>query len=258
MDNIPQYERIGIIGDIHLPYHCPRSLALAVDVIEDLGCNLILNGDVLDMHNVSRHGKKSLELQTSLENEIEAGIEFFDMIRKRFVLKNKEVLYKRGNHEEWWDMFIAEKCPAFWNLLRLEKQFDLEGISVTPYNEPTKLRDTNLHIYHSPPSYGVNGARGSLLRKFDISALYGCTHRIQHACQTGSTGTVYNSYFNGWLGSTDLTEDHRLVFKYSKGHSNWQKGFAIVSIVNGKEYHVEIIQIKSDFSCIAQGIHYQG
>ena len=249
--------RVGVMNDVHGPYHCPRTTNLVLDIFEDLGLDVALNGDIFDFANISRHKKKSPLIQTSLEDELYWGNNFFADIRKRFVAKGKRVQFMRGNHEEWLDTYLNEKAPAFWNLCQLDKMVDMEGVEITPYNMAVKVDKTNLYIQHSPPSYAATGPMTSLVKKVDASHIWGCTHRMGHAAITGGSGNVYHGWFNGWLGSTTLSEEHFNVFKYMKGHSNWQHCFAIVTVINGKEFYVTQHEIKN-FSTVVDGFIYEG
>ena len=61
---------------------------------------------------------------------------------------------------------------------------------------------------------------------------------MQHAARTGFNGNTYNVWLNGWLGSTTETEAHAEVFKYMKGHENWQQCFSIVNVIDGHDFYL--------------------
>ena len=157
-----------------------------------------------------------------------------------------------GNHEYRLDRFILNNCKAFHNIVTIDKQLHLDHYNIDwiPYNECYRVDETNLYIQHSPPSYGVNGARTSLLKKHDRSFIWGCTHRIQKAAITGASGQEHYAYFNGWLGSTSLTPEHKEVFKYTKNHEEWQAGFALVDVIEGREFQVTQYKFLGDSVCV--------
>lgn len=230
----------GVLNDLHLPFHDPVAVELVLSAFADIGVDrLIINGDALDFYNVNMHGPKHYDVQQTLEDEFQSGIDFFCDLRKRF----KNIVYILGNHEDRLDRFILKNCKPFTNIVTVTKMLDLEGIEVIPYNQEYKLEKTSLRIQHSPPSYSKNGAMVSLENKLDVSHMYGCTHRLQHACRTGGTGKVYNVWFNGWLGSTTLTKEHRRVFSFTKGHENWQQCASLITTIDKKDFHVEQSQI---------------
>lgn len=234
--------KIGVINDLHGPWEDPKAVQLVLDAFEDIHIDhLILNGDIVDFYNLSNHGPKNPDVQAILEDELIWGEEFLAELRKKF--PDTKITYLFGNHEYRLDRFIMNNCPAFWNILRLEKMFNLEklGIEYFPYNHKYVIGKSRLRAQHSPPSYSKMGAMVSLENKLDASYIYGCTHRWQHATRTGDTGEIYHAWFNGWLGSTTLSEQHAKVFSFAKGHENWQQCAAVVTLINDKEYHVQQI-----------------
>lgn len=248
----------GVINDVHLPFHDPRAVNLVLDIFESMGIHrLIINGDLLDFLNISLHGPKHPDIQETLENELFSGQEFLSNLRKRF--KGVEIVYLFGNHEDRLNRFIIQKCPAFWNVLRLETQLNLDSLDIhyLPYNGFYQLEDSKLRIQHSPPSYGINGTMTSLYNKLDHDYMYGCTHRMQHSARTGASGAVYNAWFNGWLGSTSLTETHSHVFSFAKGHDNWQQCAAVIATIDGQTTHVHQFPI-INYSAYVGGDLYVG
>ena len=232
---------------MHLPFGDDELIGLVLDAFEDIGIDrLVINGDLLDFINVNLHGPKSPVIQETLLDELEAGREFIELVRAKF--PKAEIVFLYGNHEDRLERFILKHSKVFWNILRLENMLELEKHKVEfyEYNYCYQLEKTNLYIQHSPPSYGENGARTSLLKKLDASFIYGCTHRKQVSCLTGFSGEVYTVYFNGWLGSTTATPAHTKVFSYAKGHSNWQHSAAVVTVIDGKEFFVDQLDIKNN------------
>ena len=228
----------GVINDLHIPFHDPIAVKLVLDAFEDINIDrLVINGDLLDFYGINAHGPKSPRVQESLEEEFIQGEQFISDIKKRF--KGKEIVYIFGNHEDRLDRFILQNCKPFWNIVTVEKMLDLKGIKMVPYNQEYQLENTSLRIQHSPPSYSKNAAMVSLENKMDVSHVYGCTHRQQHACRTGGSGIVHHVYLNGWLGSVDLTASHKEVFRYTKGHSNWQQCAMLISVEKKKTFHVQ-------------------
>ena len=224
--------RVLVFNDQHLPFHCPYALNVSLMAAKDVGINeIIINGDLLDFYSINMHQKnKHPGVMQDLESELIAGREFLEKLRDHFPKAKIHFIF--GNHEYRLERFIIQECKSFYNLLKLEDQLNLDKLNITwqQYNDYYDLCE-GLRVQHSPPSYGVNGARTSLLMKHDMSYIWGCTHRKQSASITTASGKVINAYFNGWLGSTTLTDEHRNVFSYTKGHTNWQQCFSIVDII---------------------------
>jgi len=254
-------KRILVLNDVHAPFHDSKLITiegrgLVLDVAKDINVDeIIINGDLLDFYSINSHGAKHPDIQQKLEDELIWGREFIEHLRNRF---NCKITFIFGNHEWRLDRFILNNAPMVWGLLSLKNFMELERFEIDylEYNDAYRVHDSNLFIQHSPPSYGVNGARTSLLKKLDSSHIYGCTHRMQHAAVTGHSGELYNAWFNGWLGSVDETQEHKRVFSYAKGHENWQKCFSIVNLIDDREYHVQQVPIINN-RCVVDGQLYE-
>lgn len=223
---------------------------MMLDILEDLNLDrLIINGDLLDLYSVNRYGIHP-QVNVDLEQELYIGRRFIENLRKRF--PRLEIVYLFGNHEARYEKWVIENAKPMYNLLRLEFELDLAKHDITwfPYNSKYRIEETDCYVQHSPPSYGVNGARTSLLQKSDQSFIFGCSHRQQHATITAGSGKVYECYFNGWLGSTTETESHAQVFSYRKGHHSWQQCFCIVNVIDGKEFLINQYSIRDHKVCV--------
>lgn len=232
----------GVINDLHIPFHDERALTLVLDAFQDIGIDrLFLNGDILDFLNVSLHGPKNPDIQETLENEIQAGIDFIKSLRKRF--PTQEIIFNAGNHEWRLDRFIIQKCPAFWNLFKVESMLQLaeNNIIYYPYNSRIQLEKTNLYLQHSPPSY--SSAKASYSKKHDQSSMYACSHRVEYYATTGGSGEVYETYFNGWLGDS---KTHHNVFSFMKGHESWQQCASLIAIEDERSFHVQQAVIRDN------------
>lgn len=145
-----------------------------------------------------------------------------------------------------------EKCPWFWNKLKLEKQIDFEaiGVDLVPYNERFQIDKTDLFVQHSPPSYSENAPMTSLKMKMDQDHIWGCAHRTGMAVLTGSSGKTYTSYIGGWFGDRGVIKkrqmempENRRVFFFTKNHQRWNCSFHLVT-THKKIHHVQQIIIK--------------
>jgi len=254
-------KRILVFNDVHMPFHDSKLITsnakgLVLDVAKDIQVDhIIINGDLVDFYDINSHGPSHPDVKQKLEDELNMGRDFFEALRERFKCR---ITFIAGNHENRLDRFIMNNAPNFWNLFRLEKYFNLEKLDIEylEYNDAYRIYDSNLYVQHSPPSYGVNGARTSLLKKIGSSNIWGCTHRAQHSCVSGHGNEVYHAWFNGWLGSTTETIEHKRVFSYAKGHENWQQCFTIINLLNDVEYHVQQVPIVNH-RCVVDGALYE-
>jgi hypothetical protein len=230
--------KTGIINDLHLvpPYSHP-CVELVLEAFEDIKVDrIIINGDLIDFININLHGPKHPDIINTLEDEIYFARDWFKNLRERF--PDVELIFLYGNHEDRLDRWLLKHAKPFWHICRLEKMLNLEALDIEfyEYNYEYQLENTNLYIQHSPPSYGVNGARTSLLKKMDANYIFGCSHREQHTAVTSGTGKVYRCWFNGWLGSDTATREHEKIFSYHKGHGSWQRCAGVAYVLNGSEF----------------------
>lgn len=234
----------GVINDLHIPFHDSKAINVALDIIEDYKCSTIyLNGDVLDFYNINSHGPKHPAVGTLLEDELSIARIWLKDLRKRF--KKQNIVFVYGNHEDRLERYILKNAKALYGIISLDKLLGLKdlGIKWHEYNSAIRVGNSDVWVQHSPPSYAKAGAMTSLEKDVDRTTIYGCSHRELKASRTGKTGKEYYCYFNGWLGSTTLTSEHRRVFSYVKGHESWQQCLSIVTEHRGVGY-VEQISIK--------------
>jgi hypothetical protein len=256
--------KTGIINDLHLLPNTPRPIVdLVLDAFEDIAIDrLVINGDLLDFININLHGPKHPDVKSTLQDEILAGREFFEELRDRFPKIHIVFLY--GNHEDRLDRFILKNAKVFWDICRLEVMLNLEALNVEfyEYNHKYQLENTSLFIQHSPPSYGVNGARTSLLTKLDENYIFGCSHREQHAAVTTGSGQVYRCWFNGWLGSRTITREAEKIFSYAKGHTNWQACAGVAYVIDGvdftyNQFAIDTIEQDKRYRLLLEGSFYE-
>ena len=218
---------------------------MLLDILEDSKCEaLIINGDLGDMYNWNRYGVHP-DVTVDMETELYLIRMFLKNLRKRF--PSLTIIFCLGNHEVRFENWIIEKAKPMHNLVRLEKElcFEEYNIEYYPYQHKYQIEDSKTFVTHSPSSYGVNGARTSMLNKLDETWIYGCTHREQAAHATPSSGKGISSFFNGWCGSVDETPNHAKVFSYRKGHFGWQQCFIMVTTIDRVETHVTQYSIRN-------------
>lgn len=249
--------KIAVINDLHVPFHSTSLVELVLFICKDIEVDEIwINGDFWDLYCLNFYSKKHPVVQESLDSELDAGFELLEQIREMF--PDKRIVFISGNHEFRYDRWIVQNASAIYNRLSLTKEprFQALNLEYYPYNTAVRVYNTDLKIQHSPPSYGVNGARTSLQKKVDCSYIWGCTHRVDMAVIKGDSGKTYKAYFNGWLGDKDSSEQNRQVFSYAKEHAKWQECFSIVYVAEDLiNYSVHQVIIENG-SCFVEGTRY--
>jgi hypothetical protein len=122
----PDYEPFAIdtaghwlvLSDLHLPYHDVATVTAAVEAARKRKvAGVLLNGDVLDSHEVSNHDRDPTAPR--YVEEVEVGKQFLGWLRSR--LPKARLVLKEGNHEERLTRYVTSRAPAL---------FDLEGVTV--------------------------------------------------------------------------------------------------------------------------------
>lgn len=248
--------KILVFNDVHAPFHSTRLWELILLVASENFDQIIINGDFIDAYHLSMHSDvKHPDVIYTLEEEFFIGGQMLEQLKK--AAPNSKIIFNAGNHEDRLDRWTVKHAKIFHNFLTVDKMLRLKelGIEYYPYNTALRIGKTNLFVQHSPPSYGQNGARTSLLKKPGASFIYGCTHRMQQAHLTDWLGNLQSVYFNGWLGSTSETAQHKRVFSYVKNHENWQNCFSVIH-TDGPEYWVNQVPI-NNFKCVFEGNRYE-
>ena len=85
-----------VIGDCHIPYHDKDAIKAFKRFIKKEKPNtIIMNGDIIDMYDVSTFDKDP-ERINSLQGELDEAIGFFKDIRK--MLPDAKLVFIKGNH----------------------------------------------------------------------------------------------------------------------------------------------------------------
>ena len=82
---------------------------------------ILINGDLLDFHSLSRFVKDPRS--RSLSGELQMGRDFFAMLQKQF--PKTKVVYKIGNHEERLETYLYVKAPELLDMqeFKMDKKF---------------------------------------------------------------------------------------------------------------------------------------
>ena len=105
--------RILIISDLHFPYQNNEAIILALDYGKEKKVDCILiNGDLMDQANISRHERDWRA--RSIAEEFEAVRVFLKSLRLHF--PKTKIVWKLGNHEERWEKFLYNKAPEIFDV----------------------------------------------------------------------------------------------------------------------------------------------
>ena len=221
-----------IISDLHLPYHNVEAIGLALDygLKKNVNCVLI-NGDLIDFADISRHEKDWRNRPTT--EEIEYTRLFIEGLRETF--PTQRIVFKYGNHDERWDKYIHENADRIADFAELELEYVLRcrelDIEVVKDKRPIKIgKLTVLHGHElAGGSGGVNPARATFLKTLD-SVIVGHYNKTSQHTETTMNGDVISVESQGCLCGMNP-----LYMPINK----WNLGFSYVEMdVKTGEYHL--------------------
>lgn len=229
---IKGHKRIAVFSDIHVPYHSIEAITAAISFCKkEKPDALLLNGDTIDCHRLSRFIKDPAKRNFSLElDTFKALIQVFEK-----ELKCK-IYFKVGNHEERYEHFLLEKAHE----LKGVEEFEFENIikarakGIGFISDKRILKINELHGIHGHEYIGglmapVNPARGLFL-KGKVSSFQGHNHQTSEHTEPTMTGKMITTWSIGCL-----SELHPAYMPLNK----WNHGFMLVDLdSNGRDYEV--------------------
>lgn len=226
-------KKLGILSDIHIPYHSIEALTAALQYLKKEKVDgILLNGDTLDCYQLSRFQKDPRK--RSIAHELKACNDFLDTLQKSF--PGVKIMFKMGNHDVRYEHYLMHKAPEllgvpefeFSNLLRL-KERGIDLIADKTITKANKLNIIHGHEFGQSVFSPVNIARGLMLRG-KVSAIQGHNHQTSSHTENNMNGEIMTTWSLG-----TLSELHPGYLPINK----WNHGFAVVILdENGEEFEV--------------------
>lgn len=228
-------KKIGILSDIHFPYHDLTALTCAIKYLkeQEIDC-LYLNGDIQDFYSISRH-EKDKDMR-DFKREVDMNRDFLQRLRDIF--RTIPIYYKLGNHENRFARSLQVQAEEFAQLhdLQFDVFFRLDKLGITMIEDWQGMEMGDLLVLHGHELYGGGGINPSqnLFNKTICNTLIGHVHRTSATQKKTGFKEFINTYSTGCL---TLLSPKYMPF------SHHNHGFAIVEIENGKS-KVKNIQIR--------------
>ncbi len=220
-------EKIGMLYDVHMPYHDFDALSIAVEDLQRQKVDtIILGGDILDCYQISSFNREPDKM--GIKYEIDMVCNFLHDLKK---LKAK-IIFKFGNHSERFENFIIKKAPELWGIecFQLDNLIRIQYQSI--FNEPLEcdfvknkrimdighLAAIHAHEFGESAFSPVNAARGFYLRA-KANVIGGHQHQTSEHTESNINGKIVGAWSVGCL--CDLHPKYRPINK-------WNHGFAIV------------------------------
>jgi predicted phosphodiesterase len=217
------HKRVAIFSDVHIPYHSIEAVTVALDFCKkEKPDALLLNGDALDFHTLSRFEKDPRK--KDFKGELDTFKAMIEVFKKQLKCK---IYFKIGNHEERYEKYLQQKAGE----LKGVEEFDFEnilkaraeGIEVIGEKRIMKLNDLNGihgHEFINGSFSPVNIARG-LYTKGKVSAFQGHNHQTSEHTEPDMNGKIITTWSIGCM-----CELHPAYMPLNK----WNLGFAMVDL----------------------------
>lgn len=240
MKSLKIKERNFVYSDIHFPEHNERALNVATKVMSDYKPNrIVLIGDAMDMTPVSHwiEDKKRMVENKRLKKDYQNFNVLLDKIVSKAGKQLKEVIYLKGNHEDWVDQYI-DRHPEVEGLLEIENNIQLKDKKVKlkfiEYNDFFKIG--KLYLTH-----GIYANKYHAFKTVDnvgATVMYGHTHDIQLYTKAGMAKGL-DKHIGMSIGCLcDMSP------KYMRNKpNNWMHGFATVDVLNNGNFIPKIYNI---------------
>lgn len=230
---------VGVLSDIHVPYHDERALRAAVDYLQAEKIDaLLLNGDWADFYSISRHEKNPRH--RNFKAELAAGRQFLRWVRSEF--PDVPITVKLGNHEERWEKWLWQHAPEISDdpIMGIDNWYGLPALGMTLVGDKRIVLAGHLPILHGHEkgngiSSPVNQARGAFLR-LHHTVLEGHGHRTSTHSEPDMFGRETVCFSTGCL--CDLRPAYAVLNK-------WNHGGAVVRVHAGGEFDVVNFRVQS-------------
>ena len=214
---------VGVMSDIHLPLHDRPALMASASYLKEMGIDaLILNGDVLDCTNLTRHTQRK-PMRYTWSQELEVARAFFSSLRVLF--PKIPILYLEGNHENWVKQYLVSRAIQLSGDYELEKVLGLDQLDIRWLPEDRVVKYGKLYIMHGHQLRigGSMNVAEKVLRKAGVNIMCGHWHQQSYYEKKNLVDEIHACWINGAL--CDLHPDYM-------PYNNHGHGFATVELVD--------------------------
>lgn len=231
-------KRIGILSDLHVPYHDERAVNAAIKFLKEKKIDtLLINGDLADFYSFSRFTKNpALRDPVRDVDSVRAMLEYL-----RYTFPKAKIIYKFGNHDERWELWVQEKAPEIWGIAALDlgTVLGVEKLGIEVVRNKRRCVIEELSVLHghelfrgfAPP---VNPARGAFVKTTSCT-LVGHHHQTSEHSESTMDGRQISCWSTGCL--CELRPQYAPINRYNHG-------FAYVER-NGTDWTVDNVKIRN-------------
>lgn len=233
---------VGILSDVHIPYHDEAALAAAVAYLRKRKPDvLLLNGDFADFYTISRYTKNPKK--RNFKREVKLLREGLAWLRSQFA--SSRIVYKLGNHDERWDHWLWNHAPEISDLPQVRlpsilgaKKYGIEFVGDGRPVMAGKLAVFHGHELSGGPFVPAMPARSAFLRT-TASVMVGHHHRTSTHTQPNWKHEEIVCWSVGCLA--DLNPE------YSRVNSH-NHGCAVIDVAADGQFSVHNLRLNSDYA----------
>jgi hypothetical protein len=227
-----------VLNDIQFPFEDKAVLwDLVVPFVRDLKpYGVVLNGDIVDNHEISDFVKDPRLRHHDLKSERQLALKLFEQLAP----VTTERWFIEGNHEDRYRRYAWDKAPDFEAAGAVKTFADYfrladHGFGHRPYGGHVMLGKLLVtHGFSVAQDSGATAKRHFM--RLGTSVLIGHTHRAGVFHRTNRLGD-HAAYENGCLCRLD-----------GLGYANfpdWQQAFSVVDVFSGGMFNVTLLRILS-------------
>jgi predicted phosphodiesterase len=229
-----------ILNDLHFPIHDRTAIETAVNYGRrkrelDL---IVLNGDIFDFGSLSLKYHCTPSRLMALP-EFKLVKQFFEYIRQ--VFPKQRIIFKKGNHDERYDLIIESKIPQFDGIesMKLESIANFSNYGIEMAKDLQEIRIGKLSVFHGHElKKGGLYYTSGILNKLMCNVAVGHFHRTQESSAHTLHGENIACFGVGCLSKLRTKympyPNANHGFGYVKFASNGTFEFDNKRIINGK------------------------
>lgn len=225
--------RIGMLQDVHVPFHDKAALIAAIAYLRDYKpTHIILNGDFCDFHAISKYRKRPKECD--FPGELAQIKQVFEILRK--VFPTEKIIFKNGNHEDRYEIYMIDHAPEIFDM----EQFTLKSLLELDKYGFEHVDDAKIiqvgpffNIIHGH-EFGNISTQVNVARTLFLRAKTNCAmshlHRTSENTETTMDGKLISTWSTGCL--CDLKPRYRRL-------NSWNHGFMTVDLAADGQFTVQ-------------------
>jgi DNA repair exonuclease SbcCD nuclease subunit len=212
-------KRTVILGDFHSPWFSRPALAKAIELIEAVRPDFVVQaGDLYDFYSFSRYARSHNVITPALE--VKQGrkhaLEMWNQVRR--ASPSSKCFQIRGNHDVRAEERVAEALPVVESLLNVRELFLFDGVETIM--DPTEELILDGVVFQ----HGFRSKLGDHAKFNQRSTVVGHSHTGGVVFYRNFDG-IYWELNAGWLG-----DETAPVFRYRPQNklSTWTRGAGLI------------------------------